>query len=170
MRQLFLVLAKLFGLYHFCYGLLSLIQTFGYLAMLLGSEQTALSIGFLVQTASVSAASLGMAWLLIAKTDWLANKLGIPDGAEAIGMEREPLLFAGVALLGVYLTVNAIPTLGGELVVRGLKGIDIDWRTAIKIVSSIIQLGLGLFLTLRSATVVEVIIHRKAPTPPFDSP
>jgi hypothetical protein len=86
-------------------------------------------------------------------------------------LEREPLLFVGVTLIGLYVVIHAILALAGELVELGSKGIyQIEWRLWSKIASSLVQLGLGLFLMLRPTKVIEMITQRKAWTQPTDAP
>jgi hypothetical protein len=172
MRNLFLVLAKLFGVLQFCSALTSLVQIGSYFATSggLSSILTSGNVAFLVETASFLVVWMGTAWLLLARTEWLADRLGIHDGPEITGLDREPLLVVGVTLIGIYLTVQAIPELAGELAELGARGFSqINWRPWNRIFASVVRLGLGLFLTLKSAKVIEMIPQRKTPTQPTDA-
>jgi hypothetical protein len=171
MRRLFLVLAKLLGLLLLYSGLMMVIQISGYFATsgASGPVQRFGNIYFLVESFFFFVVSLGIAWLLLARTDWLANKLGIGNGPEIIGLEPKPLLLVGVTLIGVYATAHAIPALAGELVRLGLMKADgIEWRSWGRVISSVVQLGLGLFLMLMSPTVVKILARVNEMMQPTD--
>lgn len=51
------------------------------------------------------ALSLGMAWLLLARTEWLADKLKIRDEGGVEGVEKYPLMLIGVKLIGLYVAI-----------------------------------------------------------------
>jgi hypothetical protein len=111
--------------------------------------------------------SLGMAWLLLARTEWLADKLKIQDEARIENLDKHPILLVGVKLIGVYVAVRAIPSLARAMldarhIWEGQVGLQL-WN---KIIPAALQLGLGLFLALRSEKVVDIITNRKQPAEP----
>jgi hypothetical protein len=167
MRKLFLALAKLVGLLQLYSGVVTLVQVGGYIVT--SGASVSVNAAFLVEMVAFFAVAMAVAWVLLARTDWLADKLGIPDEPEITGLEREPLLFVGVTLIGLYVVIHAIPALAGEVVELGPKGVyQIEGRLWSKIASSLVQLGLGLLLMLRPTKVIEMITQRKAETEPTD--
>ena len=161
MRSLFLVLAKLFGLLQLYYGLIAFMQLVPVL-FTMRTEFPVQIFGNLVGTAFFLAVSIGMAWLLLVRTEWLADKLKIRDETGIGGLDKEPILLVGVKLIGVYVTVHAIPALVGCVVeLRWIWWSSSEWRVWSRIVSSVLELGLGVFLMLQSTKVVEMITERK---------
>jgi len=115
--------------------------------------------------------SLGLSWLLLARTEWVADRLMIKDEGDVDGLDKHPLLLVGVKLIGVYVTVLAIPNLARALLnTRHIWTRQIDLLVWYAIIPSGLQLGLGLFLALKSDKVAEIITKKKEtpkqPTPP----
>ena len=164
MKRLFLVLAKLVGLFQVYWALVNFMQIGFTLSMIGRSESTHFGqiVASLAGIVTYFVLSLGMAWLLLARTEWLADKLKIQDEAEIEGLDKRHILLVGVKLIGVYVTVYAIPSLARELLVsqrlwEGQIGLQV-WS---KIIPAALQLGLGLYLALKSETVVEIMTKKK---------
>jgi hypothetical protein len=174
MRRLFLVLAKLVGLLQLYWALAGFIQIGPIFTMLhapSGPIQVEQILTNLIGIVLYFALSLGMAWLLLARTEWLADRLKVQDEGGVDGLDKHPMLLVGVKLIGVYVTVLAIPSLARALlnswqILAGQIGLRV-WHG---IIPSALQLGIGLFLALKSDKVVEIITKKeettKQPTPP----
>jgi len=164
MRRLFLVLAKLVGLLQAYWALVNFMQIGFTLSMVGRSESTHFGqmVVSLVGIGMYFVLSLGMAWLLLARTEWLADKLKVQDEAEIEGLDKHPVLLVGVKLIGVYVAVHAIPSLARSLLDarhlwEGQSGLHL-WN---KIIPAALQLGLGLFLALKSEKVVQLMARRE---------
>jgi hypothetical protein len=173
MRRLFIVLAKLVGLLQLYWALVNFMQIGFTLSMVGRSESTQFG-QILVSVIGLGAyflLSLGMAWLLLARTEWLAGRLRILDDAEIEGLDKHPVLLVGVKLIGVYVTVYAIPSLARALLDaqrlwQGQIGLQV-WN---RIIPAALQVALGLFLALRSEKVVEVMTKKQERAEPSAAP
>ena len=156
MRQLFLVLAKLFGVLQLFYGLVGFVHIgFSMYNMRAEMSRSVYILATMLDATIFLVVSMGVAWLLLARTEWLADKLRIEEEAKPAGFDMEPLLFVGVTLIGVYVTIHAIPALAGALVeLRWMESSSHVWD---KITSSVVQLGLGIVLMLWSPKVIGLI-------------
>jgi len=119
MRNLFFVVAKLLGL-------LQIFASFAYVT------QSALAIGvyrsWVENQLSIYTTwtiyvwglfiilSLSLAWVLVAKTEWLADRLRIPDHMNNADLRDGRVLRLGVKLLGFYFLGHAVPYLGAILI------------------------------------------------------
>jgi hypothetical protein len=169
MRQLFLVFAKLLGLLQLYYGVIALVQTAPAL-FIMQTEFHRQFIPSLVGMIFVFVVSLGMAWILLVQTEWLADKLKLQDATEITELKENSMLCVGVILIGVYVTVQAIPVLVGSMVRLGAMWTDpTPWFSRNTVISSVLQLGIGVFLMLQSTKVIEIITRRKDTAQPTDA-
>ena len=164
MRRQFLVLAKLVGLLQLYWALDNFMRIGFTLSMIGRSEPT--QIGqiavSLIGIATYFALSLGMAGLLLARTEWLADKLKMADEPEIEGLDQPSVLLVGVTLIGVYVTVNAIPSLSRVLLdARHVWDGQFGLQLCNKIIPATLQLGLGLFLAMKSEKAVALITKKK---------
>jgi hypothetical protein len=175
MRNLFLVLAKLFGLLQLYYALIGFMQTVSIL-LLMRAEVPRQFYVSLVDAILLLAISMGMAWLLLARTEWLANLLKIREEEESVILDKEAMLLVGVKLIGVYVTVRAIPALTSLMQLREVgwiwerRSVASDWRVLSAIISALLELGLGVLLMLQSSRVVGMIAERKTIAQTTDEP
>ena len=121
MRSIFIAVSKVFGLIQVYEALL---LTVGMVSIIHGLFYASFSgvadfgVTWLLGIGSVVLSFLiylALAWLLIFKTEWLADKLGIP---EQIGIDippRDQLLFIGIVLVGLYISVIGLAELGSML-------------------------------------------------------
>jgi hypothetical protein len=159
MKKLFLVFAKLLGLVQLYATTVAALQMFAMVAMVLRGAinpfTAAVSLGGLVLYTGVA---LAIAWVLLKRTEWLADLVGIRDDAPIEGLERVPALIVGIALIGVFVTVRALPNLVGTLI-----GLRDQWAmaplrlVAKQMVPHLVQLALGLFLALKPAAIARRI-------------
>lgn len=164
MRRLFLVLTKLVGLLQVYWAFVNFMQIGFAISMMIHSEPTQIGqlLFGLIGVVLYFCLSLGMAWLLLARTDWIADKLKISDEGESGIPQDDVILRTGVKLIGLYVTVYAIPELAKALLE---SQVFISWQVGIhfwtKILPAAIQLGLGLFFTFKSSKVLEWMTRDK---------
>ena len=161
MRRIFIVLAKLIGLLQIYWGLtyLSSIALFiGQMARMESSEfgQLAIQMGGILGFALLA---FGMAWVLLARTEWLADKLKIHADDELPALSDDVVLRAGIKLVGVYILANAIPGLIKAISEASAYGLWEGRLTAIwtKITPSVLQVALGLFLAIRTERILSLL-------------
>lgn len=164
MRRLFLVLAKLVGLLQVYWAFVNFMQIGFAISMMIRSEPTEVGqvLSGLIGVVLYFSLSLGMAWLLLARTDWIADKLKIRDEGESAVPPDDVILRTGVKLIGLYVTVYAIPGFAKAILESRLF---IAWQVGIhfwtKILPAAIQLAIGLFFTFKSSKVLEWITRDK---------
>lgn len=166
MKKLFLVFSKLLGLVQLYMALLTSTQLVVMLGMVARTDQIPLRGVLLggIGLAIYLAVSLAIAWLLLARTDWLAAKVGIRDETPVEGLERLPALIVGICLIGVFVTVEALPRLA-----RILIDLQRAWHYGPhqliwgQLAPVLLQLFLGLVLALRPDEVAGRIVRKSAP-------
>jgi hypothetical protein len=165
MKKLFLVFAKLLGLYQLYTAVMGAMQLTAMVSMsrIDGTPLTHLALGVAGLLLFV-AVSLAIARILIVKTDWLAEKVGIRDDAPVEGLEHVPALAVGICLIGIFVTVQAVPHVARLLLtyrnIWANASRDILWP---QMVPSVLQLTLGLFLALQPGRVAGLVA--RAPRP-----
>lgn len=162
MRNLFLVLAKLTGILQAYWALTSVVQIGVLVGTLLSWNQAIGGTGrvllALANAGVYLALALGGAWLLLMRTEWLADKLGIPAQDEPLGLQEKALLRAGVKLIGIYVLIHAIPAFvrtmfGYDTLTHGAPGVHF-WRNVLPVALEVV---LGALLVLRSVWVLYLI-------------
>ena len=127
MRSIFIAVSKVFGLIQvyeallLIVGMVSIIHGLFY-ASFSGVADFGMTWLFGIGSVVLSfLIYLGLAWLLIFKTEWLADKLRIP---EQIGIDvppRDQLLFIGIVLVGLYISVIGLAEFGSTFLSVILK-------------------------------------------------
>ena len=161
MRNLFIVLAKVVGL-------LQIPTAIGYSEILIryifffGSGK-----GFLadfgdtyVSIAGVCLANvlfLGFTWLLLFRTNWIADRLCL-SGGELTFPVPDSFLRIGIKLLGIYVLVESVPSFIWAMMEPGAFNPDTSashfW---IRIVPSALKFVFGLILVGKTKYVIELI-------------
>lgn len=161
MRRMFIVLAKLIGLLQIYWGLtyLSSIALFiGQMARMESSEfgQFAIQMGGILGFALFA---FGMAWALLVRTEWLADKLKIHSDDQLPALSDDTVLRAGIKVVGVYILANAVPGLVKAISEASVYGLWEGRLTAIwtKIIPSVLQIALALLLALRTERVLSLL-------------
>jgi hypothetical protein len=123
MRTLFIAVSKVFGLLQVYFGLSYMITIIMTMRMM---EQTPSAAGVetAFQTPSGSIIALtagsvtgmflltfGMAWLLVFRAEWLADKLKIPAQDDHSPLSSDAILGAGARLLALFIIVQSAPEL-----------------------------------------------------------
>lgn len=189
MRNIFIAVSKVFGLIQIYYGLhfigsiVFLVQALNFSINHEGSFQSTSSSGFVFGVLSIIwmfVLPLVLAWLLIFKAEWLADKLKIPEQTEAEGLSKETLLLTGVILAGLYFTVQAAPTFVSatlksfqDLKVGEMSSFEFrNWifdsffRT---VVAPALSLLFGLLLMFKASKVTALLTRHEKKTEPMDT-
>jgi hypothetical protein len=172
MRRLFLVFAKLLGLLQLWWALLGFAQVVAICVALpspSGPPRSwhilATSVGILIYIAF----AFGFAWVLLARTEWVADKLGIKDETAVLELEKHSALPVGVQLLGVFFSVHAVSNLVRELLYcYDNWSWGVSWSFWSRAIAEAVQLGLGVVLMLASERVVAIIAKKRQPESPED--
>ncbi len=192
MRTLFIAVGRVFGLLQVYYGLayvtsmlpaLSMMQratsdaTGEVTARTFSGATVALTTGSMVATLVLT---FGVAWLLLFRTDWLADKLRMPERGAQAPLSAEAILRVGAILLGLFVIIQAVPDLVGKLgrTISGIQQIvrlrdsmgsgvmghalfDGIWSG---LVAPALKLALGLVLVLKTDSVLNWIDRKKQTT------
>ena len=122
MRRLFLVLAKLVGLLQAFRAFMVLIQVGSMVNELLGSSARAASdpslYGYVMGLFVSFPLSIALAWLLLFRTEQVADFLRVGPDEPVPAFRRDVLLNVGVKLIGLYLAAQAIPSLTSWLLLE----------------------------------------------------
>ena len=165
MKKLFLVFAKLLGLIQLYTALMGVTQMAILMTMISRDASPSLA-GILSNISGLAiylVVSLAIAWGLLAKTEWLAGKVGLSDEAPVEGLERVPALVVGIALIGIFVTVRSLPPL-----VRALFEFQQTWNSsqplALRQLAPVaLQLALGLVLALKPGAIAALVARSPAP-------
>ena len=163
MRPLFLVLAKLTGLLHLYWTLSGLAQMsvmFG-----LGSIRTEASVSTLVPILGFVlyfVFALVLAWILLFKTEWLADVLRLPtDESTTVKPPATVLLHVGIQLIGVYAVAQAVPGLLRTLTMLhrtfDLTAQNYPWHL---LAAPLAQLVVGVLLAFKADAIVSFLHQR----------
>ncbi|GAB6082208.1 hypothetical protein JCM30471_11220 [Desulfuromonas carbonis] len=199
MRSLFVCLAKLLGLLQVYWSLTYLTSVSAALKAMTripgaqGQGSAMYAVGLVVFVV----ASFGLAWVLMFKTQWLADRLRIIEQGAPVGLDAGATLRTGIALVGVFTSVEAIPELIkalSEWMTHAYSSNSLAhamsrqmlWQTRYSelwtsVLPTAIQFVLGIFLMLKSNTVakwitreteqhVRQVSSEAAPSAPPDEP
>ena len=172
MRSVFIVICKVYGLMQIYAGLTYIFMVLPMLRML--SQQpgppeaeTTMSTAFHGEQITLSVISLGamviltfgIAWLLLFRTGWLADKLNMPDSDAPPSPSVETLLVAGTKLIGLYVVVQGIPLLAqGLFQIRHMMSFGTYmWSTMIL---PILRIAIGVLLVFKTQPIVNFVMTR----------
>jgi hypothetical protein len=161
MRQLFLVLAKLLGLFQLYWALTQFMQISFFITAFssgVDNNQTGRIMLSFIGWMFYLVVTFGAAWLLLVRNEWLADKLRIQDDKKSEMLDHHSLLQVGVRLIGVYVIVIALPKFASGLVIsHNLFGSQVGQNMSNNIIPSALQLAFGIFLAFFSKKVVQII-------------
>jgi len=194
MRTLFIAISKVIGLLQVYTGLTYIFTILPLMRMLdhhSSSENNALFMrtaygsSFALTVTSIAAMlvlTFGVAWLLLFRAEWLADKLKVPEQNDQPPLSGDAILGAGARLLGLFFVVQAAPELAGALAKaishaqwafgeRDVMGgesfrqclFDGVWTGLLR---PAIKLGLGLVLALKTETVLSWMNRKKETAEP----
>ena len=164
MRHVFIVIAKLIGLFQIYWSLTwtcSLFMLYGQMTAIESVAMRQISMWSATVLGCATLLGFGLGWMLLVKTTWLADKLKIPADAPLPAVSDDAVLRVGVKLIGIYFLARAIPEIvGGTVSVNSYGymagGIPAVW---IKLVPVALTLVIALLLTIRTDSVLG-LIHR----------
>jgi hypothetical protein len=180
MRSLFIVVCKVYGLMQVYTGLTYIFMVIPTLHILaqrsdsLDAETTTVASfhGEQITLTAISLGSMviltfGIAWVLILRTRWLADRLHIPDSDASQSPSVEILLHAGTKLIGLFLVVQSIPLLAqGLFQIRHMLSFEpYMWST---ITLPVIRLLIGLSLVFKTQLIVNFIMTKKGQNKTLD--
>ena len=165
MRKLFIAASKVFGLLQVYYGLAyvtSIIPMIGMITRAASDTSVAVAAtGFSGESLPYTVIGLvgtllltfGVAWLLLFRTEWLADKFKIPDEANPGGLAKDTIILIGTILIGLHVTVKAAPALVSACFRSGGYG---PWVLS-SILSPALRLAFGLLLAIRPQLVLRLL-------------
>ena len=161
MRRLFIVLAKIIGLLQVYWGLtyffsiVIFIRGMGRMTSNGAGNYSSQIIGIILY----AVLSFGMAWLLLFKAEWLADKLKIKSDDELPAVSHDVLLNAGVKLIGLYILAGAIPSLSRAIFEADTCGLWGGSSTVllIQVIPAIIKVLLGFLFAIRTEFVLNLV-------------
>lgn len=161
MRRLFIVLAKIFGLLQLYWALATFMQVGFAISMMSRSsvmDDGGQYIAGLAGTVIYFVVSVGVALILLIRTDWLADKLKIQADGESGEIKEGTLLRSGVKLIGVYIVAHAIPSFARTVTDYGLlAGGILESHFWTRIIPAVLPLVLGTLLAIRADRVLALI-------------
>ncbi len=163
MRSQFIVLAKLLGLFHIYWlfgGFANLGQwvdiAMGFPSRPPGGEDILWLTSMVLGAVGVPAV---FSWVLLFRTGWLADMLGLRGAGEPRNDDQGPLLRTGAKLLGIFAVALAVPQLV-EFVLPDTMLTERAYADLYKLgalLSAALPFALGLLLVLRTETVVRLM-------------
>ncbi len=165
MRKFFIAVAKVFGLLQVYYGLAYVTSIIPMIGMM---TRAASDAGVGVAATSFSGESLpytmaglvgtlvltfGVAWLLLFRTQWLADKLSIPEEAISDGLAQDAIILIGIILMGLQVTIRAAPA----FVAACFRPAGFGSWTLSSMLSPAIKLAFGLLLAIRPQLVLRLL-------------
>jgi hypothetical protein len=122
MRTLFVAVSKVFGLLQVSTGL-AYIASMIQLMSVLGHVSSGAGAGVSLETSTGSnlaitvtsgavmlSITLGVAWIMIFRAEWLASTMNIPQDDGLSSISGDVLLGVGVRILGLFVIVQSAPT------------------------------------------------------------
>ncbi len=171
MRRLFIVGAKILGLQYLWWAIFTTLQAVSYGGMF--SFRDVYGTGRILPMIFYGLALLGyfilavwFASVLLLRTEWLADKVGLKKDSELAGWpEEKKLLNLGIMLLGFYVLAYAIPefvksslTLFGRLAymeqLGNGSGSNLLVYHVIPFISDILAVAIGVLMVLISARII----------------
>ena len=127
MRTLFMAVGRVFGLLQVYYGItyitsmipaISMVQQATCDANAKVATHTFAGSAVAITTLSMIATfllTLAVAWLLLFRTEWLADKLKLPEHDDHPPLSADAILHVGARLLGLFVIIQTVPILVGQL-------------------------------------------------------
>lgn len=161
MRNLFVVLAKLLGVFQVYWALTYLASISLFIGQTVTNDLTAqgMIVTQAIYICGYAVICFCMAWILMFKTIWLADKLHVPKESDQLSLSTDRVLPTGIKLVGVYILAVSLPGLLkalGETASFSLYNgsLAMVWT---KILPAVLKVAMGLILTLRTPQTVRVI-------------
>ena len=188
MRTLFVALGRVYGLVQLYLGVVYVISMLPMLVMMMHTSESGsgpmtlqtfsgtylmLTKGSMIATLILT---LGAAWLLIFRTEWLADKLRLPAYETQPPVSADAIFHAGARLLALFVIIQAAPDLIGKLglasiITQQYFGVQnamdlLSTKTPVfptlwsTLVAPALKLILGVFLLIRTDAILNWIQKR----------
>ena len=160
MRRVFVVFAKLLGLLQIYWGLSYLLSITFFMRQMPDMEEFSPFFGF----ALYCVLSFGIAWILLVRTEWLADRLAIKEEGPEFSLSADEALRVGMKIVGILLLSKSLPRLvqfGFELVVFGRLGSHMATRW-MNVLPIILKIVFSLLLLIRTSFVIGLIAKSEA--------
>ncbi|NQT91574.1 MAG: hypothetical protein HQ559_02350 [Lentisphaerae bacterium] len=161
MRRIFIVSGKIIGLLQIFWGLTYLSSISLFMSQM-GRTEPSMARAMAIQIGGVAGYAVlafGMAWLLLARTEWLADKLKIPTDDHLPSLSDDVLLRAGIKLIGVYVLATAVPALARAVAEVATFS---AWQSYLgilmtRLVPAVFRVAIAILLAIRTDFVLRVI-------------
>jgi len=164
MRNIFLAGAKLLGILGLYWAILIIPQIGFFLGIQNPINEEYYSISWIFSGIFLYfLLSLVFGLILIFRTEKIANMLKIKEGEEQeFKPNADNMLRIGIILVGIFLLASAIPKLAKTIfgMARSLSGLTSIYSS--ELISSILQICLGVWLSLSSSKVIHFITKRES--------
>jgi hypothetical protein len=160
MRRVFVVFAKLLGLLQIYWGLSYLVSITFFMRQM--SDMGGFSPFF--GLALYCVLSFGIAWILLLRTEWLADKLDIKAEGPEFSMSADATLRVGMKIAGAFMLAKSLPNFvkfGCDLALLETFNsyLAAKW---INVVPIILKIVFSLLLLIRTSFVVGLIAKGEA--------
>jgi hypothetical protein len=162
MRNLFIVLAKVVGLLQIPTALNYSNFLFIFVAETINTKaswQVRFKESYPDIIVSIVGISLvlSLAWVLLFRTTWITSRVGIPEGEMHLP-ERNPLLYIGIKLLGLFVLVGAVPGFLSVLINSRVFNPDTTVSYFLnRIFPIVLKLVFGFLLIIKTTKIMELI-------------
>jgi hypothetical protein len=162
MRRIFIVVAKLFGLFQVFWAityLCSMLPFIGHVEAL-GTSRTGQIIIQLLSLAVFLVLTLIMVRILLLRTEWLADKLRIPPDDSPINLSNDKFFRTGIQLIGIYILVTSIPNLVQKTTIaymyHGYTG-NLTMSLLRTLIPAVLKISLALILAVRTNWIQHLV-------------
>ncbi len=173
MRKIFIPLSKLFGILQLYTGLCYFLNLLPVLPALF-KEPSENVAGALIETSFYGQSvvltkvsmfvmlilTIAVGWILIFKSDWLADRLAIPHSHDNLNEPASDYLTVGIKLIGLYMIVQGIPTIVQKLFYVIQSSVPPAY-ILIAIVPLLIRMALGFFLVVKTHSIFGLLSTAK---------
>ncbi|MBI2440175.1 MAG: hypothetical protein HYV35_02270 [Lentisphaerae bacterium] len=173
MRSLFIVVSKVFGLIQ-VYGGMAYLFTLPPMLHMLGQQSgsedahTIVYTSFYGEPITLTAISLvamllltfGVAWLLIFRAAWLADKLSIPETDAISSFPVERILYTGIKLIGLFVIVQGIPHLT-QAVCQMRYTMPFRAYMWSSVTAPLIRIAIGVILVIKTSAIIKLVMGKE---------
>ena len=179
MYKAFIVGAKLIGMLQIYWGI-SFLSSISLFAVRTTRMEPPGVGGVVIQVVGILGYALfvlGVAWILIFRTEWVARKVKLSKDSAEICLNGSNIMCIGISLIGLYIVAHSIPD-----VFKSIAG----WITSImqyssmrhamapsayrmsvasglwtQVMPSLLKLGLGLFIVAKTDTIQRLLCRNR---------
>lgn len=161
MRRIFVAAGKIIGLLQVFWAL-TYLASIGLVLGQMARTEPGMARAITIQLGGIvgyAVLAFGMAWLLLVRTEWLADKLKIPADDPLPSLSDDVVLHAGIKVVGVYIIATGVPALARAVADAAVSS---AWQSHLtvslsRIVPAVLKVVLAVLLTIRTEFVLRVI-------------